>query len=71
MDVKRLAGLTGPGIGRPNSAASSTRPVTRGWVYVHVVIDDHSRYLYVEQHDREDADTNADTLQRDRALRRA
>jgi hypothetical protein len=40
-------------------------------VYVHVVIDDHSRYLYVEQHDREDADTNADTLQRDRALRRA
>jgi transposase InsO family protein len=28
------------------------------------VIDDHSRYLYVEQHDREDADTNAATLTR-------
>ncbi|MGH3266925.1 MAG: hypothetical protein ACRDNS_33655 [Trebonia sp.] len=31
---------------------------------MHVVIDDHSRYLYVEQHDHEHADTNADTLTR-------
>jgi transposase InsO family protein len=31
---------------------------------MHVVIDDHSRYLYLEQHDRENADTNADTLTR-------
>lgn len=36
----------------------------RGWVYLHVVIDDHSRYLYAEQHDHEDAETNARTLQR-------
>ena len=43
-----------------------------GWVYLHVVIDDHSRYLYVEQHAREDAETNARTLERALgALRRA
>jgi hypothetical protein len=24
-----------------------------GWVHLHVVIDDHSRYLYAEQHPRE------------------
>lgn len=63
MDVKRLARFDVPGhwaMGR------AERHKTRGagWVYLHVVIDDHSRYLYVEQHDREDADTNADTLER-------
>ena len=63
MDVKRLARFDVPGhwaMGR--SEQHKTRRA--GWVYLHVVIDDHSRYLYVEQHDREDADTNADTLQR-------
>jgi len=35
-----------------------------GWVYLHVVIDEHSRYLYVEQHDREDAETDARCLER-------
>jgi transposase InsO family protein len=63
MDVKRLARFGVPGhwaMGR------GERHKTRGagWVYLHVVIDDHSRYLYVEQHDREDADTNAGTLER-------
>ena len=62
MDVKRLTRFDAPGhwaIGR-----SEQRTRGAGWVYLHVVIDDHSRYLYVEQHDREDADTNADTLTR-------
>jgi transposase InsO family protein len=63
MDVKRLARFEVPGhwaMGR------AERHKTRGagWVYLHVVIDDHSRYLYVEQHDREDADTNTECLQR-------
>ena len=61
MDVKRLARFDVPGhwaMGR--SEQHKTRGA--GWVYLHVVIDDHSRYLYVEQHDRETADTNADTL---------
>lgn len=63
MDVKRLARFDVPGhwaMGR--SEQHKTRGA--GWVYLHVVIDDHSRYLYVEQHDREDSDTNADTLTR-------
>ena len=29
-----------------------------------MVIDDHNRYLYVEQRDRDDADTNAGTVTR-------
>jgi transposase InsO family protein len=63
MDVKRLARFERPGhwaMGR------AERHKTRGagWVYLHVVIDDHSRYLYVEQHPREDAETNARTLER-------
>jgi transposase InsO family protein len=63
MDVKRLARFDVPGhwaMGR------AERHKTRGagWAYLHVVIDDHSRYLYVEQHDREDADTNTDCLAR-------
>ena len=61
MDVKRLARFEKPGhwvTGRGEAHKSRGA----GWVYLHVVIDDHSRYLYVEQHDHEDADTNADTL---------
>lgn len=63
MDVKRLARFEKPGHwatgrGEPHKSRGA------GWVYLHVVIDDHSRYLYVEQHDREDADSNADTLTR-------
>jgi transposase InsO family protein len=63
MDVKRLARFDVPGhwaMGR------AERHKTRGagWVYLHVVIDDHSRYLYVEQHAREDAETNARCLER-------
>ena len=62
MDVKRLARFDRPGhwaTGRGEQ--HKTRGA--GWVYLHVVIDDHSRYLYVEQHDHEDAETNARTLE--------
>ena len=63
MDVKRLARFERPGhwaTGRGEQ--HKTRGA--GWAYLHVVIDDHSRYLYVEQHDHEDAETNARTLER-------
>ena len=63
MDVKRLARFDRPGhwaTGRGEQ--HKTRGA--GWVYLHVVIDDRSRYLYVEQHDHEDAETNARTLER-------
>ena len=63
MDVKRLARFDVPGHWATGRAEQhKTRGA--GWVYLHVVIDDHSRYLYVEQHDHEDANTNTDTLQR-------
>jgi transposase InsO family protein len=62
MDVKRLARFDDPGHFVTGDRAQRSRGA--GWVYLHVVIDDHSRYLYVEQHAREDADTNADCLAR-------
>ena len=64
MDVKRLARFDKPGHWATGQRAEHHKSRGAGWVYLHVVIDDHSRYLYVEQHDREDADTNADTLKR-------
>jgi transposase InsO family protein len=63
MDVKRLARFERPGHWATGHGEQH-RTRGAGWVYLHVVIDDHSRYLYVEQHDREDADTNTATLER-------
>lgn len=63
MDVKRLARFHRPGHWVTARGSEHESPGA-GWVYLHVVIDDHSRYLYVEQHDHEDAETNAGTLQR-------
>jgi transposase InsO family protein len=63
MDVKRLPRFDVPGH-RAMGRGEQHRTRGAGWVYLHVVIDDHSRYLFVEQHDHENADTNADTLER-------
>jgi len=73
MDVKRLARFEAPGHWvTGGQRAEQLRNRGAGYVWLHVIIDDHSRYLYVEQHDREDADINADTLHpRDLALHRA
>src|SRR5437763_93100 len=62
MNVKRLARFDVPGHWAMGRSEQRTRGA--GWGYLHVVIDDHLRYLYVEQHDRETADSNADTLTR-------
>jgi transposase InsO family protein len=64
MDVKRLARFDVAGHWAAGQRNEQIRNRGAGWVYLHVVIDDHSRYLYVEQHDREDAETNARTLER-------
>jgi transposase InsO family protein len=62
MDVKRLARFAKPGHAATGDRQDRNRRV--GWEYLHVVIDDHSRLAYVERHAREDAGTNAATLER-------
>jgi transposase InsO family protein len=64
MDVKKLARFSVPGhrvTGDPR-----TKDLHRGigYDYLHCVVDDHSRLAYVELHPREDAETNARTLER-------
>jgi transposase InsO family protein len=62
MDVKRLARFAEPGHAVTGDKHDRNRGA--GWEYLHVVIDDHSRLAYVERHPREDAETNAATLER-------
>jgi transposase InsO family protein len=62
MDVKRLARFEKPGHAVTGKRRDPNRRV--GWEYLHVVVDDHSRLAYVERHPREDAETNAATLER-------
>jgi transposase InsO family protein len=64
VDVKRLARFERPGHRTRGELERARRNRGAGWVYLHVVIDDHSRYAHVEQHPREDAETNAATLER-------
>jgi transposase InsO family protein len=64
MDVKRLGRFSEPGHRVLGPQAKHDRSRGAGWDYLHVVIDDHSRLAYVELHRREDAETNARTLER-------
>jgi transposase InsO family protein len=65
MDVKRLARFQVAGHwATDGQRTNEIRNRGAGWAYLHVVIDDHSRYLFVDQHDHEDAETNARTLER-------
>jgi transposase InsO family protein len=64
MDVKRLARFERPGHRTRGESERVRRNRGAGWVYLHVVIDDNSRYVHVEQHPHEDALTNAGCLQR-------
>ncbi len=66
VDVARLARFN-----RPGHAVTGVRDLTGaekrarvGYVYLHVVIDDHSRYAYVEQHRDQGGDTAAAVLER-------
>jgi transposase InsO family protein len=64
MDVKKLARFSVPG--HRVTGDRTTKDLNRGIGYdhLHCVVDDHSRIAYVELHPREDADTNAGTLER-------
>jgi len=64
MDVKKLARFSVPG--HRVTGDRSTKDLHRGigYDYLHCVVDDHSRLAYVELHPREDAETNARTLER-------
>jgi transposase InsO family protein len=66
VDVARLARFE-----RPGHAVTGVRNLTGaekragvGYVYLHCVIDDHSRYAYVEQHPGQGGDTAAAVLER-------
>jgi transposase InsO family protein len=64
LDVKRLARFHEPG----HRVTGDRREIARnrgvGYDHLHCVVDDNSRIAYVELHAREDADTNARTLER-------
>lgn len=64
VDVKKLARFRQPG----HRATGDRRELPRnrgvGYDYLHCVVDDHSRYAYVELHPREDGATAARVLER-------
>jgi len=62
MDVKRLSRFATPGHRRHGDRTLRSRGA--GYDYLHCILDDHSRIAYVELHPREDAETNARTLER-------
>jgi transposase InsO family protein len=64
MDVKKLARFSVPG--HRVTGDRRTKDLHRGigYDYLHCVVDDRSRLAYVELHPREDAETNARTLER-------
>jgi transposase InsO family protein len=64
IDVKKLARFSIPG--HRVTGDRSTKDLHRGIGYdhLHCVVDDHSRLAYVELHPRDDAETNARTLER-------
>ena len=64
MDVKKLGRFRVPGHRATGSRVEHDRSRGIGYDYLHCVLDDHSRLVYVELHPREDAETNTRTLER-------
>jgi transposase InsO family protein len=64
MDVKKLSRFRVPGHRATGTHNAKDRNRGVGYDYLHCVIDDHSRVAYVELHPREDAESNARTLER-------
>jgi transposase InsO family protein len=64
MDVKKLGRFRVPGHRATGSRIEHDRSRGMGYDHLHRLIDDHSPIAYVELHPREDADTNARTLER-------
>jgi len=63
IDTTRLARFGRPGH-RTRGRGEPQRNRGAGWVFIHVAVDDHSRYAYVEQHPDERAQTCAAFLER-------
>jgi transposase InsO family protein len=64
MDVKKLARFSVPGHRAGSMRSEPQRNRHVGYEHLHCVVDDNSRIAYVELHPREDAETNARTLER-------
>jgi transposase InsO family protein len=62
IDVKRLVRFERPGHRVTGDRKRRSRNV--GFDYLHCVVDDHSRYAYVELHPRDNAETAARVLER-------
>jgi transposase InsO family protein len=67
VDTAQLAAFSSPGhrvTGMSSEAKRRQREGRLGYVYLHVAIDDRSRYAYVEQHSDQSAETAAAHLRR-------
>jgi transposase InsO family protein len=66
VDVARLARFERPGhaVTGDRTTTGAEKRAEVGYVYLHCVIDDHSRYAYVEQHRDQGGDTAAAVLGR-------
>jgi transposase InsO family protein len=66
VDMARLARFQRPGhaVTGDRHKTGADKRAHRGYVYLHCVVDDRSRYAYVEQHDDESAATAAAVLER-------
>ena len=62
VDMARLSRFERPG--HAVTGDRSLRNRALGCVYLHCVIDDHSRYAYVEQHSDDRGETAAGVLER-------
>ncbi len=64
VDMARLARFERPGHRAEGKRTEKNRNRGAGYVWLHCVIDDHSRYAYVEQRPDQDAATAAAVLER-------
>jgi transposase InsO family protein len=64
MDVKRLGRFKIPGHRITGDGRKTRENRGAGYDHLHCVVDDHSCVAYVELHGRENAETNAGTLER-------
>jgi transposase InsO family protein len=66
VDVARLARFKRPGhaVTGDRTRAGAEKRAAAGYVYLHCVVDDHSRYAYVEQHPDQGGATAAAVLER-------
>ena len=62
VDMARLARFERPG--HAVTGDRSLRNRGAGYVYLHCVVDDHSRYAYVEEHPNDRGETAAEVLER-------